>query len=340
MIKETGDDIAAYAESLHAKTSSADLVRERNERIARRLASAIANKNKRPPVIDEVLKGMLAELGIKELEQLQQLDVIELLALGIETWLREHPSVTPEAAATLGSATGTFVGTLFLERALLSAEWRERLAKKSPTIGAAVSKTIAGGSTRALWTMVRQALDGLRDVAKKAVGAPAAAASVPASPFEFEHSTRSDAIYRETFQALKRYDQKLDASLSELAGNPEMAARVRAVVARVQMEAPPAADAWQSDPAGWPPDAMSFILDCWMRIALDLSMSAFTEMDYATPFGGEFRLATLLEVLGLDVSLDDPAVKAARVEFERRGPDVVDRFASAAGAATGGADEP
>jgi hypothetical protein len=63
-------------------------------------------------------------------------------------------------------------------------------------------------------------------------------------------------------------------------------------------------------------------------------------MDDATPFGGEFRLATLLEVLGLDVSLDDPAVKAARVEFERRRPDLVDRFATGAGAPSGGQHEP
>ena len=34
------------------------------------------------------------------------------------------------------------------------------------------------------------------------MGAPSPAASVPSAPFEFEHATRSDAIYRETFHRL------------------------------------------------------------------------------------------------------------------------------------------
>jgi hypothetical protein len=340
MIKETGEDIATYAESLHAQPSSADLVRERNDRITRRLASAIADDRRRPPVVAEVLKGMLAELGIKDWEALLEKGVFQVLAEGVEQWLRDRPEPVAGAAHSLGDATGTFVGTLFLERALLSAKWRERLAKKSPAIGGAVNKTLAAGSARALWTMVRQSLDGLRETAKRAVGSPAAAKAGSASPFEFEHATRSDAVYRETFKALRRYDRDLDKSMSELAGRDDLAARIRSIVARAQTEAPPAADAWNTDAAGWPPDAMSFILDCWMRIALDLALSAFAEMDDATPFGGDFRLATLLEVLGLDVALDDPAVKAARVEFDRRGSDLMERFERPAGAARGGADEP
>ena len=54
-----------------------------------------------------------------------------------------------------------------------------------------------------------------------------------------------------------------------------------------------------------------------MRVRLLQLRSAFEVLEDTAPYAGDFKRANLLEIGGLQVSLDDKTVQALRVTFER-----------------------
>jgi len=54
-----------------------------------------------------------------------------------------------------------------------------------------------------------------------------------------------------------------------------------------------------------------------LRVRLLQLRSAFEVLEDTAPYAGDFKRANLLEIGGLQVSLDDKTVQALRVTFER-----------------------
>lgn len=320
MIKETGADIAAYAEVLHeeakGRPSDPAVLRQRNERIASRMADAIARAPREAPVVAETLREFLAELGIKNWDELTRLGLVELLALGVDAWLARHPDFLPHEARVLGTAVGELIGTIFLERAVMPAKWR-RVKDPDAAMSTAVRGVVAGGSVRALLQFARHHVDRLHERTRSA-------SSVPSVPGEgvgdlFEWAETPAPAYRLMLNEALGASRSLSHSMRHLASQDDLAARVRLVTAHARSATPPPigelAGPGPDDPA-WPRDAVSFLLYAWLRAGIQQLLWAYETLEDQAPYAGDFRLALLLEILGLDVQLDDLLTDKLRTEFE------------------------
>lgn len=62
-------------------------------------------------------------------------------------------------------------------------------------------------------------------------------------------------------------------------------------------------------------DAVTFVLYAWLQAGIQQVMWAYETLEDRA-YGNDFRLASLLEILGLDVQLDDMLASTLRTEFE------------------------
>jgi hypothetical protein len=323
MIKETGADLAAYAEALREDLTgdppSADVVRERNDRLARSIADAVIKAPAEAPGVMEILREILGELGIDNWQELVDLGFLELLGRGFDAVLADHPDLAARGARVLGEALGELIGTIFLERAVLPARWRKGKITGSRAIDRSIRKTLAGGTAPALWKFARVPLDELREAI------PALAEDVPDLPDLptesqglFERVQRGDTAYRDLLRDLLKDERELGASTGQLAMDETLPDRIREITARAQAESPPDIESvLAGEDVLWPRDALLFVLETWLRVALLQLLRAFDVLEDDAPFGGHFRLSTLLEIAGLEVSLDDKTAAQLAVKFER-----------------------
>jgi hypothetical protein len=59
------------------------------------------------------------------------------------------------------------------------------------------------------------------------------------------------------------------------------------------------------------------VLTTWLQFGLRELLEAFAVIEDDKIFGGQFRLAQILEIIGLDVALDDDIVTALKTTFAR-----------------------
>jgi hypothetical protein len=320
MIRETGADLAAYAhalkEDLHpSKSPSPDAIRAENDKLAAKIASTVIKAPAEAPGTTVLIGELLAELGITNWKELMNLGLFELLARGFDAMLANHPGLTPRGANMLGEALGELVGTIFLERAILPAKWRKN-ARDATELETAMRKTLAGGTLQALWKFARTPIERLGEglAALKDGRQPLASSNHDL----FERAQRKDTAYRDMLDDLLSEERELGAMTGKLAEDETLQVRLHEMTTRAQSEAPPDIEVLLAgeDPL-WPKDAVAFALGTWLRIGLLQLLEAFRLLEDADAFGGDFRLATLLEIAGLSVSLDDDTVQALRVKFER-----------------------
>jgi len=82
---------------------------------------------------------------------------------------------------------------------------------------------------------------------------------------------------------------------------------------------PPAiGDLLKDDNVHWPSDAVMFLMFSWMRIGLRHVLQAFDMLEDNKPYGGKFRLAELIDVMGLDVALDEKTLERLRSVLSKR----------------------
>jgi hypothetical protein len=321
MIKETGEELADYAEALREDLTgstppSSDLVRERNDRLAAAIASAVIKAPTEAPGAMEIFREVFAELGIDSWEELMGMGFLELVARGYDAFTAAHPDFEVKAAKVIGEALGEFVGTIFLERAVMPEKWRKQKITGNKMFDKSIRKVLGGGTAPALWKLARVPLDELR---KLVATTKDDLRSLPSdTPDVFERVQRDDTMYRDLLRELMRHENELGDSLGRLALDEELPGRIRDLVGRVETDAPPdVATLLEIDDPDWPRDALLFVLQTWLRVAMTQLLRAFDVLEDSEPFGGEFRLATLLEIVGLEVGLDDKTAAALAVKFER-----------------------
>jgi hypothetical protein len=74
-------------------------------------------------------------------------------------------------------------------------------------------------------------------------------------------------------------------------------------------------DLLKNDDPRWPRKAVLFVLATWLQFGLRQLLEAFAVIEDDTIFDGKFRLAQILEIIGLDVALDDKTVKELKTKF-------------------------
>ncbi len=331
VVRETGDELEAFAGRLQQELKSAGgggplrgpAAREAVARADGPAPAAIKGKLDGALTavtgVGDLVEMILGELGVRDWDELQRLGFLEILRRGMAA--RPPGSITPAGAEKLGHASGQFVGTIMLERRIVP----EKVRKESGLFGKPESKLAKGamsdGSLRALWQF---AIDPLEDLDRL----PAALARGLQSSLEQRKTTPAFTVRDEkrSYSRLLRHlvddRDELAGRLLALAGQDDLAAKLavlRQAVAAGKLP-PDLATLLSSDDPQWPGDAILFALYTWLRVALDELVGVFAVIEDTAPFGGQFRIAELLEVLGLDVALDDPAVAALKRRFAPPGP--------------------
>jgi hypothetical protein len=318
MIKESGQDLAAYARTLRndlaGQPPSADEVRRRNDELATKLAIVVVRAANEAPLATELMRDLATELGIDRWDELMNKGALELLCVGLDMFLANQPDLPAQEARALGAALGELIGTLLLERKMLPKKWHKPTGYRP--IDRAVRDTLKGGTLSALREFARFPLEELRKgiatVAKDLPSLPSNNADV------FERVQRKETLYGDSIRQLREEERRLSASLVHLVADATLPDRIAEVVQRAQSgEYPPDVDALRAgeDPL-WPRDVIVFVLSVWLHVATVEMLRVFEVLEDSTPYDGHFRLATLLEIAGLQVSLDDKTVEELRTTFE------------------------
>lgn len=318
MIKETGADLAAYAEVLREDLSGSPpddaAVRARNDRLAASIVAAVMKAPTEAPGMMDLLREILAELGIDNWQELADLGIMELLGRGWDSVLQQHPGLMAEEARTLGEALGELIGTFFLERAMMPARWRKGSITGNAAVDKSVRKSLAAGTVPALWKFARSLLTQLAGFVPRMVDDVREAATEHGALFE--RVRHADSRYQDFLKDLIQDERQLANATGALAMDPTLPQRLREIAARAATESPPGFDEILSaEVEGWPRDAVLFVLQTWLHVGLLHILRAFDLLEDDAPFQGKFRLSTLLEIAGLDVSLDDKTAAALAVTF-------------------------
>jgi len=320
MIKETGADLAAYAEVLQEDLSgskpSHDDVRARNDRIAAAIVDAVMKAPTEAPGVMDMLCEILAELGIDNWRELTNLGFLELLGRGWDAVRQDNPHLVAGEARVLGEALGELIGTFFLHRAMMPERWRKGAITGSRAVDKSIRTVVTGGTVQVLWKFARAPLDELKRKVPQMVSGLGEAASEHAGLFE--RVQRGDTRYRDFLQDLIQDERDLARSTAQLAKDRTLPDLLKQIAERARTEEPPLIeDMLAGDVEGWPRETLLFVLQTWLHVGLLHVLRAFEVLESDAEYGGKFRLATLLEIAGLDVSLDDDTARELAVTFER-----------------------
>ena len=169
---------------------------------------------------------------------------------------------------------------------------------------------MAGGTPRAVLEFLTHPFEDLSKLPGAMRGAMEK--TRPAFTTDKPTDTRAQNLARE----LVRHDGSLSHRLMLLAEDEKLLLELQALAASAASKPPPIFKDLAGDDADWPANALAFVLFSWVRVAVREFGGMIAVLEDRTPFkGNELNLATLMEVLGLDIPLDDPTVDALRARF-------------------------
>jgi hypothetical protein len=325
MVKKTGNDVADYARDLRKELigtpSGGAAVRQRNQQLSGKLAGAARSGIAAVPAVADILQTLLAELGIDNWDELKQRGLLELLSEGFEAVVRKHPGLKPEEARAIGEAIGELIGGIALGRKVVPEKLRKNVGIfRGEPHEKALKKALDDGTLRGLWRLAMTPLRALRELL------PGLARGVRDIAGEhqgmFVQTLRKDTSYRDFLRDLIDDYDNLIKLLTDLAIDEGLEARIRELVARVETDEPPdIGTLLKTDDPLWPRNAVLFLLAVWLQFGLRELLEAFALIEDSGPYGGQFRIAQILELVGLDVALDDKTVAALKTTFSRRSDD-------------------
>ena len=203
-----------------------------------------------------------------------------------------------------------------LHRAMMPERWRKGAITGSRAVDKSIRTVVTGGTVQVLWKFARAPLDELKRKVPQMVSGLGEAASEHAGLFE--RVQRGDTRYRDFLQDLIQDERDLARSTAQLAKDRTLPDLLKQIAERARTEEPPLIeDMLAGDVEGWPRETLLFVLQTWLHVGLLHVLRAFEVLESDAEYGGKFRLATLLEIAGLDVSLDDDTARELAVTFER-----------------------
>jgi hypothetical protein len=327
MVTNTGTEIADYARDLKKDLLSLGrddphdpdvraAVRKHDDQLSGVVGNVLHEGVAAVPAVAEYLEAILSNIGIKNWQELEDLGFTEILARGLDALpLR---GLAKDQSYKAGAAFGELLGTLLLERQIVPKVSKEKSKTFFP-MGRhdAIKGSLANGTWRDVW---RAAIFPIRDLG-----------SVPASlkrglddqiartPGRFTPPKSRDSAYREFFRSLVVDEEELTRRLANLAKDAGLERGLRTIVANAAAgHIPPSLkELTESENPEWPADAILFLLYTWLRMGLHRALLGFKLIEDSEAFAGQFRVADLLDILGLDIALDDATVAALKTQFTK-----------------------
>ena len=137
----------------------------------------------------------------------------------------------------------------------------------------------------------------------------------------FSKISHGNSAYRQLFLDLLGDSDEISRRIIKLAGDKRLKAGINTLVTSAADKLPPHfGELIKSEDPEWPAGAVMFVLYTWLRIGMQHLLSVFELIHDDKPFGGKFKIADLLDALGIDVDLKDKEVLAlkALTSFTRK----------------------
>ncbi len=330
MIKETGHDIADYLDGLRADLDelkgapvTPEVLHKHDEKLRQVIKDRLSKGAHEVTGVADFLVRILREMGVENWEELRKLDIEDLLARGWSALPKT--TLLPEVAEELGHALGELAGTIMLERRLTPDSVRKGsglIYGRRPHDMATTA--LKGGIWRALWRFVLfpfQDLSSLSEPMRKALESQQVGAATSAGGATFSKISHGDSAYRQLLLDLLGDSDEISRRIIKLAGDKGLKDGINTLVTSAADKLPPHfGELIKSEDPKWPADAVMFVLYAWLRIGMQHLLSVFELIHDDKPFGGKFKIADLLDVLGIDVDLKDKEALAlkALTSFTRR----------------------
>ncbi len=322
MIKKSGTEIAAYADSVHEeinglKRSLAES-RARDEKLSAKVGETVREGVGTLPAVADLLEGMLEELGITNWKELKEMKFLDALQVGIEEFVKQHPEMKETAVREISKALGGFVGGIVLGRKMVPESVRKQSTMFKPTMNKGIKEALSEGTFSALWQLASVPTQAL----VKAVGVSLTQRRKSEDPRAgtFRKIDRRKPGYGKFVADLWAEHENLGQLISSLAGEAGLGDQVRALVARASApgtEVPSIETMLEKDDPLWPRKAVLFVLASWMYFGLDQIRAMFGIIEDDDLFGGKMSIADILEIIGLDVKLDDRLAEAMKTRFRK-----------------------
>jgi len=324
MVKETGNAIGGYLDDLRADLASLKasgtpvtpaVLHKHDEKLRTVIKDRVSKGAHAAAGVADFLVLLLREMGVENWEELRQLGLEDLLARGWSALPKS--TLLPEVAEKLGHALGELAGTIMLERQLTP----ESVSKGSSVIYGrrphdVAKRALKGGMWRALWRFVLfpfQDIGSLTDSMRKALESHQVGTTAPGGT-TFSRIAHGDTAYRQLLMDLLGDSDEIARRIIKLAEDEGLKDDINTLVASAAAgKLPPHfGELIKSEHPEWPGDAVMFVLYSWLRIGMHHLLSAFELIHDDKPFNGNFKLADLLDVLGIDVSLKDAEALALK----------------------------
>jgi hypothetical protein len=326
MVRETGkkfsgyiDDVRADIDTLRAngKEVTPEVLHAHDEKLADLVAGTLAKGAREVAGIADLLVLLLRQMGIKDLDDLERKSFTDLMAGGFAALPLD--GLIPDIAHKLGGVLGEFIGTIMMERRIVPESIKaESKGFYNRTPSKVASTALAGGTWRALWRSVIhpfEHLGNLPDAMKRSLEA-----SQGKLPSGFSKSQHRDTAYRDLLRDLIGDEDELARRLLRLVDDGGFKLRFDTMVASAAAGALPPAigDLLKDENAHWPSDAVMFLMYGWMRIGLRHLLQSFDMLEDDEPYEKKFKLAELIDIMGLDVALDDKTLERLRSVLSKR----------------------
>jgi hypothetical protein len=327
MIKETGREVATYLDGLRADIAALNLKKgepvptnvllKHDEKLSQVIRDKLSKGAHDVAGVADFLVLLLREMGVENPEELRKLDLEDLLARG---WAAlPKATLLPEVADKFGHALGELAGTIMLER---------RLTPQSVQKGSSLiygrqphhlaKQALTGGIWRALWRFVLfpfQDLSSLSDSMRKALESQEIGKATTPGGGTFSKMANRDTAYRQLLLDLWGDSDEIARRIIKLAEDEGLSGRIKTLADNVaDNKLPPHfGELIKGEHADeWPGDAVMFVLYTWLRIGMQHLLSAFELINDDKPFDRKFKIADLLDVLGIDVDLNDKEALALK----------------------------
>jgi hypothetical protein len=328
MVTHTGDEIVNYAKELRndllpvgtdARSPAATAaVRKHDQHLTTVVTGTLRDGVATLPAIADFLQMLLARMGIHNWQELRDLGFTEVMTRGVGALTT--PGFKADQARKLGAAFGELVGTIMLERRIVpdSVKANTGLLFDRRQTARATKTALAGGTWRALWRFAIYPFEHLGDLPGSL------RRGLEEQGVQNDHRLarvqHRDTAYRDFVQSLVADEEELARRIAKLAMDEGLETKLRTMIssAAANVLPPSLAELTKTESAEWPSEAIMFLLYCWLRLGLRQLGEMFNLIQDDQPYGKVFRLADLLEIMGLDVAVDDQTLTSLKATFVRK----------------------
>jgi hypothetical protein len=137
----------------------------------------------------------------------------------------------------------------------------------------------------------------------------------------FSAAVNRDSAYLQLLKDLTADEEEISRRIIRLAADVGLNQRINKLLVNVAADQlpPHLGDLLKTENPEWPGDAIFFFLYTWLRIGMHRLIEAFNLVHDDKPFDGKFRIADLLDAMGIDVNLNDKILDSVKTAFSHNG---------------------